>query len=35
MLLFTWWGIPNAAGNGGIDSQVKRLQAFAFDLQKT
>ena len=33
--LFTWWGVPNSDGNGDIDTQMKRLQACASDLQKS
>lgn len=32
--LFAWWGIPDKGGNGDIDGQMKRLQAFTSDLQK-
>ena len=33
--LFTWWGVPNSYENGDIDTQMKRLQACASDLQKS
>lgn len=33
--LLSWWGVPIAGGNGTIDSQIKRFQQFASDLQKT
>jgi hypothetical protein len=33
--LLGWWGVPIASGNGVIDGQMKRLQQFASDLQKT
>lgn len=33
--LLGWWGVPIASGNGMIDIQMKRLQQFAADLQKT
>jgi len=33
--LLGWWGVPIANGNGMINSQMKRLQQFAADLQKT
>jgi hypothetical protein len=33
--LFAWWGVPNAPGKGAIDTQMKRFQTFAADLQKT
>lgn len=33
--LFAWWGVPAANGNGQIDGQMKRFQAFTSDLQKT
>ena len=31
---FVWWGVPGTSGNGQIDGQMKRLQAFTSDLQK-
>jgi hypothetical protein len=33
--LFAWWGIPKSSGNGTIETQMKRFQTFAADLQKT
>lgn len=32
--LFAWWGVPSSTGNGSIEVQMKRFQAFASDLQK-
>jgi hypothetical protein len=32
--IFAWWGLPQASGDGGIDGQLKRFQAFTTDLQK-
>lgn len=33
--LLGWWSIPIASRNGMIDGQLKRLQQFSSDLQKT
>lgn len=33
--LFAWWGVPSSNGNGNIETQMKRFQTFASDLQKT
>ena len=33
--LFAWWGVPLGSANGQIDGQMKRIQAFTSDLQKT
>ena len=33
--LLGWWGVPIAGGNSMIDSQMKRLQQCALDVQKT
>jgi hypothetical protein len=32
--LLSWWGFPAANGNGSLEGQMQRIQAFAFDLQK-
>jgi hypothetical protein len=33
--LVAWWGVPAASGDGAMDRQMKRIQQFASDLQKT
>ena len=33
--LFAWWGVPALNGNGQMDGQMKRFQAFTSDLQRT
>jgi hypothetical protein len=33
--LMAWWGVPAVNANGALDRQIKRLQQFAADFQKT
>jgi hypothetical protein len=33
--LMAWWGMPGPNGNGAVGRQIKRLQQFAADFQKT
>ncbi len=32
--LFSWWGMPQAGGEGDVDGHMRRLQAFATDVQQ-
>jgi hypothetical protein len=32
--MLAWWGVPAPNGNGRIEDQIKRLQAFTADLQR-